>query len=649
MSVESINRTIQSSTSSNTMKAIFRKFHLIVGIMLLTFSSSFAYDFQVGDLYYNILSETDGTVEITRKNLSYPFDEYPEFTELAIPSEVTYNSKTYRVVSIGKNAFAYCRSLTEASVPNSVTAIGDWAFQNCSKLTSITLSSTLTSIGKRAFTCCYKLESIDIPATVSSIGAEAFDGCNAMVSANIPDGITAIEDNTFSNCISLASIIIPNSVTTIGYMAFSRCWNLKSVIIGNSVATIGSWAFGECLTLTSLTIGSSVTTIGESAFNGCQKLTSIDIPASVTNIEQWAFSSCRALTSIDIPDSVTSIGEYAFSYCSALCSVHIGSSVSYIGDKAFSMDFSLLDISVNEANPYFSSVDGVLCDKNVTAIICCPWGKESIIIPESITTIGDNTFAGCSKLTSVTIPGSVTTISNSAFGDCEGLQNIIVDEANPDYCSIDGVLYDKNLTTLICCPAKKESLTIPESVTTFGDCAFNWCTELTTVVIPDSVTYIGDAFMTCLGLETLTIGKSVESIVGMGFVNCSKLTTVYCRADIPPTTAVESFNQSTYGGTLYVPTGRKETYKAAKAWRNFVNIEEMDFSGIENSIATGKEPQITVDNGILRIYGIEGNESVLIYDMRGRIIYNGTADTIPVLSHGFYIIKVGIITAKFAI
>lgn len=624
--VRRIDESDITSTSSNTMKAIFRKFHLIVGIMLLACSSSFAYDFQVGDLYYNILSETDGTVEITRKNLSYPFNEYPEFTELAIPSEVTYNSRTYRVVSIGENAFAYCYSLKEASVPNSVTAIGDWAFENCSKLTSITLSSTLTSIGKAAFSRCYKLESIDIPATVSSIGAQAFQSCSKLVSANIPDGITAIEDKTFANCNYLTSIVIPNSVTTIGQDAFSGCWNLKSVTIGNSVTTIGGSAFWQCYTLTTLTIGSSVTEIGDSAFYNCNLLTAVDIPDSVTDIGASAFSYCKGLTSISIGNSVNSIGEQAFFGCS-----------------------NLLDIAVNETNPYFSSVDGVLYDKNVTTLICFPMGKESITLPESITTIDNNIFKGCGKLISVTIPASVTAIDEKAFCDCENLQNIIVDETNLNYSSIDGVLYDKALTTLICCPAKKDTITIPESVTTFCDEAFAWCTVLTTVVIPDSVTYIGDAFTTCLGLETLTIGKSVESIGGLGFANCSKLTTVYCRADIPPTTDVGSFNQYTYGGTLYVPTGRKETYKAAKAWRNFVNIEEMDFSGIENSIANGKKPQITVDNGILRIDGLEGNESVLIYDMRGRIIYNGTADAIPVLSHGLYIIKVGTITAKFAI
>ena len=182
-----------------------------------------AYDFQSGDLYYNITSSSEPyTVEVTFQN-EWSSDNYAGLTTATIPENVTYNGTTNSVTSIGERAFYDCSSLTSITIPNSVTSIGSSAFTNCSSLTSIT-----------------------IPNSVTSIGDDAFWGCTSLTSVTIPNSVTSIGDEAFYDCDALTSITIPNSVTSIGYKAFRYCESLTSVTIGNNVTSIGNNAFGSC-------------------------------------------------------------------------------------------------------------------------------------------------------------------------------------------------------------------------------------------------------------------------------------------------------------------------------------------------------------------------------------------------------------------
>jgi hypothetical protein len=396
--------------------------------------------------------------------------------DVTIPSTIN----ELPVTSIGDRAFYNKSSLSSVTIPNSVTNIGAYAFSSCVNLTSVTIPDSVTSIKAYAFSACIRLTGVTIPTSVTSIGEMAFgfcrlsaitvDGLNSFYSSldgvlfnksqttliqcpggkaggyAIPNSVTSIGDWAFSDCPSLTSVTIPNSVTSIGNYAFYGCYSLTSVVIPNGVTSIGNSAFISCTGLTSVTIPNSVTSIGAWAFQSCHSLTSVTIGNSVTSIGDGAFLWCGSLTSVTIPNSVTSIGSSAFYDCTSLTSVTIPNSVVSIGENAFSWCTSLTAITVDALNSVYSSLAGVLFNESQTTLIQCPGGKAgSYTIPNSVTSIGNQAFAGCASLTSVTIPNSVTSIGDWAFEVCSSLT----------------------------------SVTIPSSVTTIGSYAFSYCPSLT--------------------------------------------------------------------------------------------------------------------------------------------------------------------------
>ena len=391
---------------------------------------------------------------------------------------------------------------------------------------------SVTSIGNCAFRYCTSLTSITIPNSVMEIGSSAFSGCSSLTSITIPNSVTEIGVYAFKGCTSLTSITIPNSVTNIGDSTFWGCSSLTAIYVAvdnKNYTSVNGVLFNKDKTALicypagktdkSYNITNSVTSIGDYAFNGCSSLTSVTIPNSVTEIGGSAFVGCASLKSITMPNSVTSIGDMAFYKCSSL---------------------------------------------------------TSITIPDSVTSIGSSAFSDCSKLRSITIPNSVTSIGAWAFNGCTGLTAINVAMENQNYVSPDGVLYNKDKTTIICYPAGKKgnnykipdgvteigsiafsrcssltSVTIPNSVTSIGSGAFNGCTSLTRVTIPNSVTKIGwNAFSGCTSLTSITIPNSVKSIDWYAFRGCTRLKSI----TIP--NSVTSIGKNAFG--YYYDNGYKK-------------------------------------------------------------------------------------------
>ena len=407
------------------------------------------------------------------------------------------------------------------------------------------ITYTVTSIGQQAFYSCYAMTSVAIPNSVTSIGQLAFYGCHRLTSVNIPNLVTSIDYRTFYNCVDLTSVIIPSSVTTIGEEAFNGCRSLTSVYIPNSVTSIGNKAFYLCTGLTTVTIGNSVATIGNEAFSNCRSLIYVNIPNSVTSIGYSAFIGCDSLTSVTIGNSVTSIGHSTFGYCSSLTS-----------------------IVVDAGNTHYDSRDN--CNAIIqTDLNLLRTGCSNTVIPNTVTSIDDRAFSGCSNLISVTIPNSVTSIGQQAFCGCSNLISVTIPNSITSI-SDSTFSYCSGLT----------SMTIGNSVTSIGQSAFMSCSSLTSVIIPNSVTTIGkEAFQYCSGLTSVTIPSSVTSIGNYAFNNCTQIMNIYMLGTNPPVVQPNSFRNVPSIANLHVPCDAVSTYQNASAvWNQFNIVEEFPYS-----------------------------------------------------------------------
>ena len=485
------------------------------------------------------------------------------------------------VKGIGAYAFYECSSLTSVTIPNSVTSIGELAFHG-SGLTSVTIPNSVTSIGSRAFAYCSSLTSVAIPNSVTSIGCDAFWGCPSLTSISVESGNTKYDSR--DNCKG----IIETETNTL----IAGCQNTT---IPNSVTSIGNWAFYYCSSLTSIDIPNSVTSIGNEAFNGCSSLISVTIPNSVTSIGVYAFWGCSGLTSVTIGNSVTSIGNGAFRDCPSLASISVES-----GNTKYDSRDNCNGIIETETNNLIFGCQNTTIPNSVTSIgeaafeYCS--SLTSIDIPNSVTSIGNYAFAWCSGLTSVNIGNSVTSIGNRAFYKCPSLASISVESGNTKYDSRDncnGIIETETNNLIFGC----QNTTIPNSVTSIGNYAFEDCSSLTSITIPNSVTSIGNrVFSGCTRLTSVTMGNSVTSIGYEAFSYCGAITDFYCYAENIPRTGSSVFAYSNPDAILHVPNASIENYMNTSPWSGFGTI--VGLSGSEPlRCAT---PIITYANGQVR-------------------------------------------------
>ena len=329
--------------------------------------------------------------------------------------------------------------------------------------------------------------------------------------------VIAISDEAFSDCYNMTDIKIPDSIFYIGEKAFSGCEKLTSVIIPNSVEEIGNGAFEECSSLQKVILSDKIEAIKEDTFSGCSKLTSIIIPNSVTEIGNNAFSMCLSLNTINIPADVQSIGDGAFAFCIKLKSITVDKNnrsfsakngilfskdksqfIAFPGGKKGTVVISkeitdikesallgclrISKVKVEKGNNHYCSRDGILYTKDMSRFIFSPTeikGEKGIItIPEGVVSISEGAFFWCDNITRITVPESVTSIGDYSF-DCGNLVAIDVSNNNRFFSSDDGILFNKDKTEIIRCPAgKKGDVVIPESVEKIGKGAFENCENI---------------------------------------------------------------------------------------------------------------------------------------------------------------------------
>ncbi len=376
--------------------------------------------------------------------------------------------------------------------------------------------------------------------------------------------VTKIGEKAFHSCYSLEIIFIPNTIEFIGYNAFysynattyceveSRPTSWLSLPPNNNVVWNAHLLNGMIFKITSDTppytasavkyIGDSISfeipsvilvdsieykvvEIGEETFSGCENLESVTIPNTIKSIGSNAFSGCSKLSSITMGNSVVSIGNNAFDGCSELSSITISESVTRVGSGVFS-GCDKLDYNVFDNGCYVGN------DENPYMVLFMPKKQDitSCAVHNKCKIISGSAFSSCSNLATVTIPESVATIGNGAFNGCNSLTNAEFASIS-SLCGIVFENYDANplyyVHRLYIGGKEMTELSIPNTVTAIGNYAFSGCNNLKSLFIPNSVKSIGvNAFDGCKSLKSLTIPKNVEYVGDNAFNYCDSLTAV---------------------------------------------------------------------------------------------------------------------------
>ena len=516
------------------------------------------YDYTVGNSTYTYTILTDDTIKITKYKGT---DE-----SIVIPSEIDGK----KVMVIGSSAFYGFKSLKNIEIPDGITSIENYAFCQCWSITSLSVPESVTSIGTGAFRFCGDLKEIKLPSNLtvlsdSLFGADAnleyitFGDAEKTDTVIIPETVQKMGNYVFMNCEKIKNIKLPSNLKSIGKTCFQGCISLTGLFIPQSVESIGGGIFGDCDALQSVEIEDEnnnfifkdgilydvkngilvsavnslipekvivdecTKTIDYYAFADCNNLYEIEIPQGVVNIGEKAFARLDNLKNIDIPDSVTNITTLAFYRCNGLVSVQVPGSVTAIKNGTFRECNNLKKVILNE---------GVAKIEDSAFVFCS--SLEQIKLPQSLMSIGSGAFDNCTSLISVELPDNAI-ISSSTFRGCKNLSKIVLSDTNNNYIVKNGILYNKNITRILCYPAgiKDTEFFVPDTVKTIGDFAFYGTKALESINIPDSVTNIGtDAFGECSGLKEVVIPDSVTSMGEAVFYKCTSLEKVKLSVNI---------------------------------------------------------------------------------------------------------------------
>ncbi|MDE6586493.1 MAG: leucine-rich repeat protein [Clostridia bacterium] len=509
-----------------------------------------------GDLYH--LQNCDSCNAVTNSEHKFVDDvcsicSHKKSTISGLKYEENEDGQSYSVKLAKSWSGKYDENLTKIVIPCKhiglpVTVISEEGFKDNKYITSVEIAGcclyrqehVIMSIGNRAFSGCSKLKNVVIPKTVENIGYAAFKDCTAMTDITVPYiGKKGVEigDSGYVDYANFGYIFGAD-----GYRGSSTYIpsTLKNIVVTGGTF-IAPYAFSGCKGATNITLPDGITSIGEWAFPS--SLASIDIPDSVTSIGANAFRSTK-ITSIALPDGVQSVEASTFQDCSELAEITIGSGITSIGTDAFKNCNKLKKVYYKgNLAGWCGGIDGLdgLMDTYPALYIDNKLLSGEITIPDSVNSIVNSAFRGCSEITKINIHAGVNSIGNNAFGWCSKLKSITVDANNEAYASQDGILYNKAKTSCIHIPsALAGEITVPYGITTIDlsgtkitavnlpdsitNVNFSRCTELTSVTIPDSVKIIGfNAFNECTSLVSIIIPEGVTRIEDGAFWGCTSL------------------------------------------------------------------------------------------------------------------------------
>lgn len=600
---------------------------------------------------------------------AFAFKNCTSLKNIDLPNTLNY---------IRQGTFADCTGLSNITIPNSVTrmesvcyiggTVGDgWGgtgldsefvgrlienigdgsfefnylsiegpFEGCSNLTNVQLSDNLDKISQGCFARCTNLQYINIPNSVSAIEDYAFADCEKLKSIELPNSITSIYQGSFFSS-GIESIIIPNSVTKFDdYAEISKeAYGELQYLNGWYSLDVSGGAFDDCPKLTNVTVNiNNPITIQEETFSNRANAT-LYVPYG----SKVAYASADYWKEFKQIKEIENIIDFADPKVKALCVANWDAN----GDRELSCEEAALVASLGTVfqNSQISSFDELQYFTGLTSIGKNAFSKstlQSVIIPETVTTLDENAFLNCSSLTSINLPAKVKSLKQSALSGCTSMTTITVDEANETFCSVNGVLFSKDKTQLVQFPiakattysvpegtaiicrdaffkSKLSSVVLPSSLKELKYDAFGACKSLTELTIPEGVTTIGEYLLDgCTGLKTLRIPSSVETIGQRMCNGCKAITDVYSGIISPFDINSNCFNSTVYANaTLHVPYGTEDAYATASGWKEFGNKTEMDNPNPLYAVLSADKKTLTFyndsekDNKTGTVYTISGS------------------------------------------
>ena len=554
-------------------------------LALLAAMSAWAQNsFTVNGLNYLETGVGTGKVKIT----GYTIEPTGVFD---IPETVSPSSGgSYTVTEIADEVFSSCTNLTEVIFPSTITEIGAYAFYYCQDLTSITCyASTPPVTGTNAFGTTDKTIPVYVPANaLSSYQNSVYWNKFTHITY-----ITFISNNLEYKLLYTS----PNQAEIIGYTTTpTGVLDIPATVSHKgkdyTIITIAEAVFSECSGLTELVFSESLRTIGADAFHYCQNITSITCyNTTPPNVGEDAFAAANKTIPVYVPanalSSYQSNADWSeFTNLQAIVTEFTVGGLTY---EVIDHDAKTVEV-INFTNelPNTATIPATVSygGKNytVTAIASEAFYQNQTIteitISEGITSIGNSTFGWCFALTTVNIPASLTNMGDWVFDACTALTQINVAGSNTAYYSVNGILFNKDKTTLLCYPAGKPETdyTIPNSVTVIGVNAFAYCDALTQVTIPNSVTSIGEwAFDRCTALAEMTV-----------------------LATVPPTLIENVFRDVDRNIPVYVPAASLAAYQAAEVWKDFnlqaIAVNEFTVGGLTYEVIDHDAKTVEVIN-----------------------------------------------------
>ena len=533
-----------------------------------------------------VLSEVSFNATVWRI-YTYAFNGCASLTEVVIPDGI---------IGIGNGAFENCSSLDYVKLGEGLTSISDGAFEKCGTIEKVAIPSTVTKISFLSFSgtvidhVCFngdedeweQIDGINFSTALENATVYYYLASKPLMPGDywryvdgvptewppIPEGEGTkgleyqINDDLLTYTVvgfgkvTDEHIVIPSTYNDMPVVAFAPKgygYTYKSVVIPDSVTVLGEYAFYSWSYLESVTLSKNITYIPDYAFADCYRLRSVVIPEGVTEIRQAAFSKCSSLVSITLPSTLTGISN-AFSMCDNLYEIYNFSALNIqrgttdygsIGENARHIYTSASDTSG------LAYKDGIYyyCDGEICVLVKYDIEADAIVLPDLINgmTYSVMKYAlDSGSATSIYISSGAIAFADLKFSLLPTLQYIDVAEDNPVYASHNGILYTKDMSTLIVCPRKHQSadIVIPDGVEIIGDHAFQNVRGVESITLPDSVTTISfRAFAYCVNLKYVHLGGGVEYISSEIFYYDNLLTTVVLP-DTLDTIDINAFSNS---------------------------------------------------------------------------------------------------------